>query len=62
MGLLLYSLQIAGEDSLSKISEYGVISFFYKDGEYLRGYTAFFNTPAHFVLLSRDRFWQYEIG
>ena len=40
MGLLLYSLQIAGEDSLSKISEYGVISFFYKDGEYLRGYTA----------------------
>ena len=39
MGLLLYSLQIIGEDSLPKISEYGVTSFFYKDGKYLHGYS-----------------------
>lgn len=39
MGQFLYSLQTAGEDSLPKISEYGVASFFYKDGRFLRGYT-----------------------
>jgi len=39
ISLLLYSLQIAGEDSLSKITECGVVSFFYKDGKYLYGYS-----------------------
>lgn len=39
ISLLLYSLQIAGEDSLSKITERGAVSFFYIDGKYLYGYS-----------------------
>lgn len=39
ISLLLYTLQMSGEDSLSKISECGVASFFYKDGKRLRGYS-----------------------
>ena len=39
ISLLFYSLQIAGEDSLSKITECSVASFFYKDGRYLRGHS-----------------------
>ena len=38
---LLYSLQTIGENALSKISEEGVLSFFYKDDVFLHGhYTA----------------------
>ena len=55
MGLLLYSLQIAGEDSLSKISEYGVISFF------TRTVSTYVDIP-HFLTLRRILFYYHEIG
>ncbi len=39
ISLLLYSLQVAGEDSLSKITEHSVALFFYKDGVFLHGHS-----------------------
>lgn len=39
ISLLLYSLQIIGENALSKISEEGVISFFYKNGVFLHDHS-----------------------
>ncbi len=39
ISLLLYSLQIIGENTLSKISEEGVLLFFYKDGVFLHDHS-----------------------